>query len=84
VNREDQERDEESRPATLVDMARFWPDKTPDELEAARNAIAAAGGVMTVSTACDCECHGCCVPMDASCLDCETEHHAPPGAESAQ
>ena len=26
---------------------------------------------------CDCSCHRCCVPLDASCEDCEEEHPEP-------
>lgn len=25
--------------------------------------------------ACSCECHGCCIPFDQSCGDCEHSHH---------
>jgi len=41
------------REATLEDMARFWPDKTPEELAAAYEVLVAAGGRMTVTTAVD-------------------------------
>ena len=26
---------------------------------------------------CDCSCHSCCIPLDASCEDCEEEHPEP-------
>lgn len=39
------------RPADLHDMHRAWPDKADDELRAAADAIAAAGGTLTVTTA---------------------------------
>lgn len=39
------------RPANLDDMRRFWPDKTDDELQAAADAIAAAGGTLNVGPA---------------------------------
>lgn len=41
---------ETERPATMEDMARAWPDKTPEELAAARAEIANAGGILTVVT----------------------------------
>lgn len=25
--------------------------------------------------ACSCDCHGCCIPLDQSCDDCEHNHH---------
>ena len=36
------------RRASLADMRRVWPDKTDEELLAAAEAIAAAGGILTV------------------------------------
>lgn len=38
----------DERPASLDDMRLAWPDKTDDELRAAADAIAAAGGTLTV------------------------------------
>lgn len=40
------------RPATVDDMAQFWPDRSPAELAAIARDIEAAGFSMTVSTGC--------------------------------
>lgn len=42
--------DEVSRPATVEDMARFWPDKTPEELTALAESIRENGFSMTIHT----------------------------------
>lgn len=60
----------EEREATMEDMIRFWPDKTPEALAAAFEQIKAAGGTMTVvpdegkcGDPWDCRCHhGCDIP----------------------
>jgi len=54
----------DEREATIEDMARFWPDKTPAELAAAYESVKAAGGTLTVSAVRDDECRDC---------DCATE-----------
>ena len=64
------------RPATADDMARFWPDKTPDELAAARTAIEAAGATMTVTAASsshDDECEAEWIPGAMSWTTCRCD-----------
>lgn len=39
----------ESRPATIEDMRRFWPDRSDADLKAAHAAILDAGGEITIT-----------------------------------
>lgn len=64
------------RPATPEDMARFWPDKTPEELAEAAKAIADAGGHMTVVSPLDAREKIGYDPLDRQVLG--VHHAAPP------
>lgn len=52
-NRADTPEADRSRPATVEDMQRFWPDKSRDELEQVHALIASIGGQLTVGPADD-------------------------------
>ncbi len=65
----------ESRPATIEDMRRFWPERSDADLKAAHAAILDAGGAITIT---DPElAHG--RPVSSGTLTIADEHMAPAG-----